>query len=76
MRSHGSDVVLRRVAAESGSLSPLRQLAPPPVGLKGVDSVVLSPDGTRCAYSYGQELSQLYAVTIGAEGDQPPVASR
>ena len=33
------------------------------MGLKAVDSFVLHADGKRHAYSYGQELSQLYVMT-------------
>jgi hypothetical protein len=58
-----SPLDLVRVDAETGARSPHAQLAPPALGLKGVDAVVVHPDGERIAYSYGQELSQLFVMT-------------
>src|SRR5262249_126590 len=41
-----------------------RPAARPGVGLRAVDSLVVRRDGSLFAYSYGQELSQLYLVTL------------
>ena len=54
---------LVRVDPETGATAPHATLAPPALGLKGVDSVVLHADGLFAAYSYGQELSQLFVMT-------------
>jgi hypothetical protein len=55
---------LVRVDPQTGASEPFTTLQPPPVGLKAVDSLVLHHDGARYAYSYGQELSQLYLMTL------------
>ena len=58
-------LVLRRVALD-GTVSAFRTIEPPPLGLKAVDAVLLSRDGALHAYSYGQELSQLFLMELGA----------
>ena len=62
VRSLASPVRVRRAGAAAGDVE--IEVAPPPVGLKAVDSFVVSPDGATYAYSYGQELSQLYLATL------------
>jgi hypothetical protein len=57
-------IELTRVDATTGATSPHLVIEPPAVGLKAVDSVVLHHDGKRYAYSYGQELSQLFLMTV------------
>jgi hypothetical protein len=55
---------LTRVDPTTGGETPHVEIAPPPLGLKAVDSVVLHTDGVRFAYSYGQELSQLFVMNL------------
>jgi eukaryotic-like serine/threonine-protein kinase len=55
---------LARIDPITGAEQPFTTLSPPPVGLKAVDSLVVHAQGTRYAYSYGQELSQLYLMTL------------
>ncbi len=47
----------------TGASTPLFEIAPPPLGRRGVDAVAVSPGGDAYAYSYGQELSRLYTMT-------------
>jgi hypothetical protein len=55
--------VLERIDPASGARAPHRTIEPPRLGLKAVDQFVLHADGERFAYSYGQELSQLFLMT-------------
>jgi dipeptidyl aminopeptidase/acylaminoacyl peptidase len=55
---------LARIDAASGAEQPFTTIQPPPVGLKAVDSLVVHRDGVRYAYSYGQELSHMYLMTL------------
>lgn len=55
-------IELTRVDPATGAISPHQVIEPPPVGLKAVDSVVVHD--RRIAYSYGQELSQLFLLTV------------
>jgi len=64
LRTTTTPIRLVRVDPANGTLTPHRVIAPPPLGLKAVDSLVLTGDGTRYAYSYGQELSQLYLLRL------------
>jgi eukaryotic-like serine/threonine-protein kinase len=64
LRTQTTPVELVRVDPATGATAPLREITPPPIGLKAVDSVVLSSDGARYAYSFGQELSQLYELRL------------
>ena len=56
-------LVVTRIDPASGAVTPHLEIAPPAVGLKAVDSVVIHSDGVRYAYSYGQELSQLFVMS-------------
>ena len=69
----GGDIVIRtattpirltRVEPRTGAQVHYREIAPPAVGLKAVDSLVLRRDGGLWVYSYGQELSRLYLMTL------------
>ncbi|WP_394835938.1 serine/threonine-protein kinase [Pendulispora rubella] len=66
VRNRTTPIVLTGVDAASGDLRPLGEIHPPRVGLKGVDSVVIDRDGGAYAYSYGQELSQLFLMSFDA----------
>ena len=63
VRSTTTPLVLERVDPTTGARTPHRTIQPPPLGLKAVDQFVLHADGERFAYSYGQELSQLFLMT-------------
>ncbi|WP_375773470.1 serine/threonine protein kinase [Archangium gephyra] len=63
VRSMTTPVRIRRVDLTTGASVPHAELVPPPLGRKGIDSVVLSGSGEAYAYSYGQELSRLYAMS-------------
>lgn len=67
VRSLSLPIRIRRVDLATGKSVPHAELLPPALGLKGVDSVVLSASGEAYAYSYGQELNRLYAMSIQAE---------
>ena len=62
VRSRSLPVRIRRIDLGSGAVTPHLEIAPPRLGLKGVDGVVVSASGNAYAYSYGQELSRLYAM--------------
>jgi hypothetical protein len=57
-------VEIRRVEIDSGTVTPLQTVAPPPTGLRGVAALVASHDAAAYAYSYGQELSRLFTMTV------------
>jgi hypothetical protein len=62
LRSTTTPIRVIRVDLD-GKTTPMFEVAPPAIGLKAVDSFVLAPDGTY-AYSFGQELSQMFAMTV------------
>ncbi|MBN1206301.1 MAG: protein kinase [Myxococcaceae bacterium] len=62
VRSLALPIRIRRVALSTGHSVPHAEILPPALGLKGVDSFVLSATGEAYAYSYGQELNRLYAM--------------
>ncbi len=64
VRSTTTPIVLERVDPGTGARTPHRTIQPPRLGLKAVDRFVLHADGERFAYSYGQELSQLFLMTL------------
>ena len=57
-------IELTRVDPVTGATTPHAVIQPPPIGVKAIDSVVVHADGKRIAYSYGQELSNLYLLTV------------
>jgi hypothetical protein len=63
VRTTTTPLRLRTIAPDTGAAVPLFDIHPTPVGLKAVDSLVLRPDGGMYAYSYGQELSQLFLMS-------------
>jgi hypothetical protein len=63
VRSKSPPIRVRRVTVASGASTPVLEIAPPRVGLRGVTTLVMSEDGTAHAYSYGQELSRLYTMS-------------
>ena len=64
LRSPTIPIELVRMDPATGATAPHLTIQPPTIGLKGIDSVVIHPDGVRYAYSYGQELSHLYVMTL------------
>ncbi len=63
VRSTTLPLRLDRVDPVSGVRTRHLEIQPPRMGLKAVDTFVLHPDGQRYAYSYGQELSQLFVTS-------------
>jgi hypothetical protein len=63
LRSTTTPIAIDRVDPTTGTRTPLRSIQPPLTGLKAVDTLVLHPDGEHVAYSYGQEISQLFVVS-------------
>ncbi len=63
VRTKEIPIVVRRVDVDSGASTPHLTITPPVVGRKGVESVVMDARGEVYAYSYGQELSRLYATS-------------
>ena len=72
VRSRTAPIRIRRVALATGKSVPHLEITPPTLGLKGVDSVVLSAAGDAYAYSHGRELSRLYAMTVRHAGAERP----
>jgi serine/threonine protein kinase len=68
LRTRTIPVHVRRVDLATGRSEPHFDVTPPPLGLKGVEVLLVSSAGDAYAYSYGQELSRLYAMTVGAAG--------
>ena len=66
VRSATTPIVVERVDPASGARTPHATIQPPLTGLKAVDSFVLHRDGVRHAFSYGQELSQLFVMHVAA----------
>jgi tRNA A-37 threonylcarbamoyl transferase component Bud32 len=64
LRTTRVPVEIRRVEIDSGAVTPLQTVSPPPTGLRGVAALVASNDATAYAYSYGQELSRLFTMTV------------
>jgi hypothetical protein len=64
VRSASPPVELRRVNISTAASTHVTTISPPRVGLRGVDRLVVSRDGAAYAYSYGQELSRLYTMTV------------
>ncbi len=64
VRTTTAPVDIRRIDPASGRATEFRRLTPPPLGLRGVDTVVLAAGGDRYAYSYGHELSELYLLEL------------
>ena len=63
VRSTTTPIVLDRIDPATGARTRHAEIQPPKLGLKAVDSFVVSADGTRYAYSYGVELSQLFLTS-------------
>ncbi|MCB9573379.1 MAG: serine/threonine protein kinase [Kofleriaceae bacterium] len=63
VRGVSPPIAVARVDLATGAATPYATLTPPPVGRKGVDAVAITPDGRGHAYSWGEELSRLYAMT-------------
>jgi Tol biopolymer transport system component len=62
LRTTALPIRIRRVNIATGGSVPHVEITPPALGLKGVDSFVLSSSGDAYAYSYGQELNRLYSM--------------
>jgi hypothetical protein len=63
VRTTTTPMKLERVDPQTGARTPHMTVQPPVTGLKGVDTFILHPDGVKYAYSYGQEISQLFLMT-------------
>ncbi|HZJ63770.1 MAG TPA: hypothetical protein VFD36_09675, partial [Kofleriaceae bacterium] len=63
VRTRSPPIRVRRVDPATGASTAVVDIAPPRLGLRGVDAVVINPAGDAYAYSYGQELSRLYTMT-------------
>jgi len=68
VRTKAAPLRIRRVDVTTAGSTPVRELHPPPLGLRAVNAVVLSHDGNAYAYSYGQELSRLFSMTTEDPG--------
>ncbi len=66
LRGAAPPVEVSRIDVATGAVTVWRTIDPPRVGRRGVFSMVTSEDGEAYAYSYGQELSRLYAMTTGS----------
>jgi len=61
VRSNAAPVRIVAVDPGDGATTPAGEISPPPAGLRGVDTLIVRGDVT--AYSYGQELSQLFIMS-------------
>ena len=61
-------IQVRRVDPATGTATPVVDIAPPRLGLRGIDAVVINTACDAYAYSYGQELSRLYTMTTADPG--------
>jgi hypothetical protein len=61
VRSLAAPIRIRAVDPVTGVMTPRGEVAPPPAGLKGIDTFLVR--GDVYAYSYGEELSQLYLMS-------------
>jgi hypothetical protein len=68
LRTKSPPVTVSRVNVATGAATPLFEIAPPPLGRRGVDALEVSQTGDAYAYSYGQELSRLYTMTTEDPG--------
>ena len=66
IRSQNLPLQIRRVDLASGRSTPHAEITPPRLGLKGLDALAISAAGDAYAYSYGEELSRLYAIRVHA----------
>ncbi len=64
IRSATTPVVIERIDPSTAARSEHVVIQPPVAGLKAVDAFVLHQDGVRHAYSFGQELSQLFVLPV------------
>ncbi len=64
IRSSTTPLAIERVDPTTAARTLHATIQPPLNGLKAVDMFVLHADGVRYAYSYGQELSQLFSMTV------------
>ncbi|MEO8699518.1 MAG: serine/threonine-protein kinase [Kofleriaceae bacterium] len=71
VRSTTTPILIDRIDPSTGTRTRHAEIRPPAIGMKAVDAFVLHADGVRHAYSYGQELSQLF-VTDMPPTDMPP----
>jgi hypothetical protein len=63
VRGKSPPIRVRRIDVATGRSSDVLLVEPPRLGLRGVDALVVSEHGNAYAYSFGQELSRLYAMT-------------
>ncbi|MEO8550807.1 MAG: serine/threonine-protein kinase [Kofleriaceae bacterium] len=63
VRGASPPIRIERVHATTGATVLVREVVPPPPGVRGIHQVTVSRDGDAYAYSYGQELSRLYTMT-------------
>ncbi len=66
VRSTTTPLVLEQVNPVTGARTHHMDVPPPLMGLKAVDTFVLHAGGARYAYSYGQEISQLFVAQLTA----------
>jgi hypothetical protein len=66
VRTKSSPIRVRRVNVTSGEASLIVEIIPPALGRRGVYALAINATGDAYAYSYGQELSRLYAMTTGS----------
>ena len=64
VRTSSTPIEISRVDSQSGQLDFERRISPPALGAKGVDALVLATSDSRYAYSYGQELAELFYVSL------------
>ena len=64
IRSTTTPLVLEQVDPATGARTHHLDVQPPLMGLKAVDTFVLHAGGARYAYSYGQEISQLFVAQL------------
>ncbi|MEO8699606.1 MAG: WD40 repeat domain-containing serine/threonine protein kinase [Kofleriaceae bacterium] len=64
VRTQSPPVHVRRVDMTTGASTAVVDVAPPQLGLRGINAFVIDAAGSGYAYSYGQELSRLYTMEL------------
>lgn len=64
VRSYRTPIRVRRVDITSGTATPVVEIMPARLGLRGVNAFAIDRAGDTYAYSYTQELARLYRMTV------------
>ena len=63
VRTLPTPIRVRKLDIATGASTPVLEVTPPRLGLRGVNAFAISDAGDAYAYSYGHEMSRLYSMT-------------